>query len=136
MRDAPKRILAWTVNGWGSAWAVAPEDAAPGAVEYIRGDTHAAALAELDDMKALHTEDMALCSQMQIETEIAQEQLAAALESADLEEMQLQEAHEVEGCLRAELAAALARIERLEAALTIDPWVCALTFTVHKRNID
>lgn len=38
MTKPPERILAWTVNEWGSAWAVAPEDAAPDAVEYIRAD--------------------------------------------------------------------------------------------------
>ncbi len=38
MTKPPERILAWTVNEWGSAWAVAPEDAAADAVEYIRAD--------------------------------------------------------------------------------------------------
>ena len=36
--NEPERILAWTVNEWGSAWSVAPEDAAPEALEYVRSD--------------------------------------------------------------------------------------------------
>ena len=36
--NEPERILAWTVDEWGSAWSVDPEDAAPEAIEYVRSD--------------------------------------------------------------------------------------------------
>lgn len=50
--QAPERVLAWTVNDWGSAWSVAPEDAAPDAVEYIRADLHTALMDERDALSA------------------------------------------------------------------------------------
>jgi len=38
MTEAPREILAWTFNEWGSAWNVDPEEAPPDATRYVRAD--------------------------------------------------------------------------------------------------